>query len=296
MEQYHILERIGEGAHGVVLKAKHLQTGEVVALKKIPLKKLDDGIPNSVLREMKALQECEDSHHVVRLRDVFPHGPGFVLVFDYMLSDLAKVIRNSEHPLTEASSSSLYPSSDLDLKPANLLISPMGHLKIADFGLARVFSGESGRLYSHQVATRWYRAPELLYGAKEYDLGVDMWAVGCIFGELLNNSPLFPGMSELPDFKKILFPEIPPIPLEVVVPDAPSQAIDLLSKFLVYYSKKRTTASNKHIDLNSVDLKTLKVKDLKKILNQWGEDCRGCAEKSDFVNRINDLKPLHVEL
>jgi cell cycle related kinase len=155
-----------------------------------------------------------------------------------------------------------------DLKPANLLISPMGHLKIADFGLARVFSGESGRLYSHQVATRWYRAPELLYGAKEYDLGVDMWAVGCIFGELLNNSPLFPGendidqlcqvlrvlgtpseetwpgMSELPDFKKILFPEITPIPLELVVPDAPYQAIDLLSKFLVYYSKKRTTASN----------------------------------------------------
>lgn len=52
----------------------------------------------------------------------------------------------------------------------------------------------------------------------------------------------------------------------------------------------------KQIDLNNVDLKKLKVKELKKILNQWGEDCRGCAEKSDFVNRINDLKPLHVEL
>lgn len=52
----------------------------------------------------------------------------------------------------------------------------------------------------------------------------------------------------------------------------------------------------KQIDLNNVDLKKLKVKELKKILNQWGEECRGCAEKSDFVNRINDLKPLHIEL
>jgi serine/threonine protein kinase len=106
-----------------------------------------------------------------------------------------------------------------DLKPANLLLSSSGHLKLADFGLARVFSNEKGRLYSHQVATRqhqtlitlavdfpiwlvfyyyrWYRAPELLYGAREYDAGVDLWAVGCIFGELLNNSPLFPGENDI---------------------------------------------------------------------------------------------------
>ena len=81
-----------------------------------------------------------------------------------------------------------------DLKPANLLISSSGHLKLADFGLARVFSSEGDRLYSHQVATRcegvgfflqrasnarlisrWYRAPELLFGARKYDAGVDLW-------------------------------------------------------------------------------------------------------------------------
>jgi len=120
-----------------------------------------------ICREIKALEESEESHHVVRLREVFPHGPGFVLVFDYMLSDLAEVVRNSEKPLTEAQIKSymtmllkgvayLHGNSIMhrDLKPANLLISPTGHLKIADFGLARVFSGESDRLYSHQVATR----------------------------------------------------------------------------------------------------------------------------------------------
>ena len=64
-----------------------------------------------------------------------------------------------------------------------------GTLKIADFGLARVVA-DDGRPYSHQVATRWYRPPELLFGARHYDTGADMWAVGCIFGEMLNHTPV----------------------------------------------------------------------------------------------------------
>ncbi|XP_067880428.1 cyclin-dependent kinase 20 isoform X4 [Heterodontus francisci] len=217
MEQYSILGRVGEGAHGIVFKAKHIETGETVALKKVALRKLEDGIPNQALREIKALQEIEDNPY--------------------------------------------------DLKPANLLISSTGHLKIADFGLARVFSNEGDRLYSHQVATRWYRAPELLYGARKYDEGVDLWAVGCIFGELLNNSPLFPSendieqlccvlrvlgtpnekiwpeITELPDYNKITFKENPPIPLEQIVPDASPEAVDLLKRFLVYPSKRRIGAA-----------------------------------------------------
>nr|KAG5695647.1 hypothetical protein BaRGS_029137 [Batillaria attramentaria] len=131
-----------------------------------------------------------------------------VLVFEYMLSDLSEVIRKSERPLTEAQVKSymlmlfkglafLHENNIMhrDLKPANLLISSTGHLKLADFGLARVFHQNQGdRQYSHQVATRWYRAPELLYGARKYDEGVDLWAAGCIFGELLNNSPVFPAL------------------------------------------------------------------------------------------------------
>lgn len=105
------------------------------------------------------------------------------------------------------------------MKPANLLITFNGVLKIADFGLARLFFYdvinpiESGhydpsrkkvntdedikyktfrRPYSHQVATRWYRAPELLYGARIYTHAIDLWAVGCIIGEMLKKSPVFP--------------------------------------------------------------------------------------------------------
>ncbi|KAJ8257780.1 hypothetical protein GJAV_G00189610 [Gymnothorax javanicus] len=280
MDQYSILGRIGEGAHGIVFKAKHIETGETVALKKVALRKLEDGIPNQALREIKALQEIEDNQYVVKLKNVFPHGTGFVLVFEYMLSDLSEVIRNSQRPLTESQVKGYmmmllkgvafcHENSIMhrDLKPANLLISSTGHLKIADFGLARLFSNEGGRLYSHQVATRWYRAPELLYGARKYDEGVDLWAVGCIFGELLNNSPLFPGendieqlccvlrvlgtpnqqvwpeITELPDYNKITFKENPPIPLEEIVPDTSAQAVDLLKKFLVYPSKQRIRAS-----------------------------------------------------
>ncbi|XP_013408283.1 cyclin-dependent kinase 20 [Lingula anatina] len=279
MEQYNILGRIGEGAHGIVFKAKHTESGEVVALKKVSVKKLEDGIPNTALREIKALQEIEENPYVVNLREVFPYGSGFVLVFEFMLSDLSEVIRNTNTPLTEAHIKSYMlmllkgvafcHNNNImhrDLKPANLLISSTGHLKIADFGLARVFQNEGNRQYSHQVATRWYRAPELLYGARKYDEGVDLWAVGCILGELLNNSPLFPGendieqlccvlrvlgtpteatwpgMSELPDYNKITFPENPPIPFELILPDSSAIALDLLKRFLVYPSKERISA------------------------------------------------------
>ncbi|XP_028307998.1 cyclin-dependent kinase 20-like isoform X2 [Gouania willdenowi] len=258
MEQYSILGRIGEGAHGIVFKAKHIETGETVALKKVALRKLEDGIPNQALREIKALQEMEDNQHVVKLRDVFPLGTGFVLVFDFMLSDLSEIIRNAQQPLTPAQVKGymmmllkgvafLHHNNIMhrDLKPANLLISSSGHLKIADFGLARLFSDVRGRLYSHQVATR---------------------AVGCIFGELLNSSPLFPGendieqlccvlrvlgtpteenwpdVTELPDYNKISFKENPAIPLEEIVPDSSPQAVDLLYKFLVYPSNQRCSA------------------------------------------------------
>ncbi|TNM86292.1 cyclin-dependent kinase 20 [Takifugu rubripes] len=279
MEQYSILGHIGEGAHGIVFKAKQIETGETVALKKVSLRRLEDGIPNQALREIRALQEIEDNEHVVKLKGVFPHGTGFVLVFDFMVSDLSEVIRNTDCPLTPAHVKSymlmllkgvafLHQNNIMhrDLKPANLLISFSGHLKIADFGLARLFSEQRERLYSHQVATRWYRAPELLYGARKYNEGVDLWAVGCIFGELLNSSPLFPGENdieqlccvlrmlgtptqeswpeivELPDYSKITFKENPAIPLDDIVPDASPQAVDLLHKFLVYPSKQRCSA------------------------------------------------------
>jgi serine/threonine protein kinase len=118
-----------------------------------------------------------------------------------------------------------------------------------------------------QVATRWYRAPELLYGSRTYDVGVDLWAIGCVFGEMLNKSPLFPGendidqlrlvlhtlgtptndtwpgMTDLPDYNKISFPPAKGTPYEDICPDAEEEAIGLLKSFLVYDSTKRISAA-----------------------------------------------------
>jgi cyclin-dependent kinase 7 len=88
------------------------------------------------------------------------------------------------------------------LKPNNLLIDENGVLKIGDFGLAKSF-GSPNRIYTHQVVTRWYRAPELLFGSRMYGTGVDIWAVGCILAELLLRVPFLPGISDLDQLSKI---------------------------------------------------------------------------------------------
>uniref|UniRef100_G1R053 Cyclin-dependent kinase 20 n=1 Tax=Nomascus leucogenys TaxID=61853 RepID=G1R053_NOMLE len=239
MDQYCILGRIGEGVHGIVFKAKHVKTGEIVALKKVALGRLEDGIPNQALREIKALQEMEDNQYVVQLKAVFPHSAGFVLAFEFMLSDLAEVMRHAQRPLAQAQVKS--------------------YLQMLLKGVAFC--------HANNIVHRWYRAPELLYGARQYDQGVDLWAVGCIMGELLNGSPLFPGendieqlcyvhrilgtpnpqvwpeLTELPDYNKISFKEQAPVPLEEVLPDASPQALDLLGQFLLYPPRQRIAAS-----------------------------------------------------
>ncbi|XP_070315475.1 cyclin-dependent kinase 20 isoform X3 [Odocoileus virginianus] len=271
MEQYCILGRIGEGAHGIVFKAKHVEPGRAGSVCILPQTDWRDRCPQEggpaaaggwhpqpgLAGDQGPAGDRRQS--VVQLKAVFPHGAGFVLAFEFMLSDLAEVVRHTQRPLAQAQVKSYLQmllkgvafchANNIvhrDLKPANLLISASGQLKIADFGLARVFSPDSNRLYTHQVATR---------------------AVGCILGELLNGSPLFPGendieqlccvlrilgtpspqvwpeITELPDYNKISFKEQAPVPLEEVLPDASPQALDLLGRFLLYPPQQRISAS-----------------------------------------------------
>ncbi|XP_043477254.1 cyclin-dependent kinase 20-like [Leptopilina heterotoma] len=279
MDKYSISGRIGEGAHGVVLKAIDNTNGREVALKKVLLKRIEDGIPTSIIREVKSLQTLKHPY-IIELIDAFPIGLDFVMVFEYMPSGLWELIKDNENPLS-ASQTKTYMKMLLegvaymhsknimhrDLKPANLLIKKNGHLTIADFGLSRLMWENVSRPYSHQVATRWYRAPELLYGARFYSASIDMWSVGCIFGEMLNNAPLFPGdtdieqlaivlrhlgsptaetwpeLTTLPDYNKITFPYQKGTLWEQVIPDAQSEAVDLVRNILLYNSSKRLTAN-----------------------------------------------------
>jgi serine/threonine protein kinase len=89
-----------------------------------------------------------------------------------------------------------------DLKPQNLLVNASGVLKLADFGLARAFMMPL-RAYTHEVVTLWYRAPEILLGQRKYTPAVDMWSVGCIFAEMVNGTPLWPGDSEIDEIFRI---------------------------------------------------------------------------------------------
>ncbi|CAI8043245.1 Cyclin-dependent kinase 7 [Geodia barretti] len=102
-----------------------------------------------------------------------------------------------------------------DLKPNNLLLDRNGILKITDFGLAKPF-GSPNRMLTHQVVTRWYRSPELLFGARLYGTGVDIWAVGCIIAELLLRVPFIPGDTDLGQLTKIF--EICGTPTEEIWP------------------------------------------------------------------------------
>jgi len=89
-----------------------------------------------------------------------------------------------------------------DLKTSNLLLNNRGEIKVADFGLARKYGSPMGNM-TQLVVTLWYRAPELLLGAKEYTTAIDMWSVGCIFAELLNNEALLPGRSEIDQLDRV---------------------------------------------------------------------------------------------
>ncbi|KAJ4713479.1 GPCR kinase [Melia azedarach] len=274
-DRYLKREVLGEGTYGVVYKAIDTKTGQTVAIKKIRLGKQKEGVNFTALREIKLLKELK-SPNIIELIDAFPHKGNLHLVFEFMETDLETVIRNTNIFLSPADIKS-YMQMTLkglafchkkwvlhrDMKPNNLLIGPNGQLKLADFGLARLF-GSPDRKFTHQVFARWYRAPELLFGAKQYGAGVDVWAAGCIFAELLNRRPFLQGTSDidqlgkifaafgtatssqwpdlayLPDYVEYQFVAAPP--LRSLFPTASDDALDLLSKMFTYDPKARITA------------------------------------------------------
>ncbi|KAK6179419.1 hypothetical protein SNE40_011784 [Patella caerulea] len=217
VNRYEKIDFLGEGQFATVYKARDTKTDRIVAVKKIKIgtrAEAADGINRTALREIKLLQELEHAN-IIGLLDVFGQKSNISLVFDFMETDLEIIIKDTNIVLTPPHIKSYVLQTLLgleylhahwilhrDMKPNNLLVNEQGVLKIGDFGLAKFF-GSPSRPYSHQVVTRWYRCPELLYGARYYGTGVDIWAVGCILAELLIRVPLFPGDSDLDQLSRI---------------------------------------------------------------------------------------------
>uniref|UniRef100_A0AAY4BLL1 Cyclin-dependent kinase 7 n=1 Tax=Denticeps clupeoides TaxID=299321 RepID=A0AAY4BLL1_9TELE len=293
-KRYEKLDFLGEGQFATVYKARDKTTDTIVAIKKIKVghrTEAKDGINRTALREIKLLQELshpniigEASYYCflssvgfLKLLDAFGHKSNISLVFDYMETDLEVIIKDTSLVLTPAHIKAyiLMTLQGLeymhqhwilhrDLKPNNLLLDEKGVLKIADFGLAKAF-GSPNRVYTHQVVTRWYRAPELLFGARMYGVGVDMWAVGCILAELLLRLPFlagdsdldqltkifealgtpteetWPGMTSLPDY--VSFKLFPGTPLEHIFSAAGDDLLELLQGLFTYNPCTRITSS-----------------------------------------------------
>ncbi|KAM3177002.1 hypothetical protein ACTXT7_005378 [Hymenolepis weldensis] len=282
--RYQKIMHLGEGQFANVFLARdNSRNGTFVAIKKVkagPKWVLEDGMNISAIREVKLLREM-DHPNVMTLLDVFSQDFGVCLVFEYMESDLDAVIRDPNIVLTPANIKSLSLQVHLlkgveylhaiwilhrDLKPNNLFLSPQGVVKIGDMGLARHFAASPGRPMTHLVATRWYRAPELIFGSTHYGVGIDLWAVGCIIAEFLLRVPLFVADTDFGQIDKILeitgtiedheWPDVsraknyitykprPPIPFSQIFTAAGDDLIALLYALLALNPDDRGTATS----------------------------------------------------
>ncbi|CAL1140185.1 unnamed protein product [Cladocopium goreaui] len=211
---------IGEGTYGKVHKAFHVRSGEIVAIKKAKETVADrdvGGIGFTALREVKVMQAIQHPN-VMTCLDVFVEGQAVHLVMPYMDTDLKKIIEDTSIDLTEVHCKCLAQQvlqglgaslgvDGVDVTPNNVLLSfRTGLAKLSDFGFTRSLS--SKRPMTTMCTTLWYRAPELLFGAKFYGTAVDLWSdgpawsCGCVISELVLRHPLFPGRREFDMLQK----------------------------------------------------------------------------------------------
>ncbi|KAL0819422.1 hypothetical protein ABMA28_007528 [Loxostege sticticalis] len=207
MERYEKLAKLGEGSYGLVYKCRNRDTGEIVAVKKFVENEDDPLIRKIALREIRMLKNLKHPN-LVNLIEVFRRKRKLHLVFEYcdhtVLHELEKYPAGCPELLSKqiiwqtlqgVAYCHRHNCIHRDVKPENILLTSEGVVKLCDFGFARMIS--PGESYTDYVATRWYRAPELLVGDTMYSTPVDVWAIGCVFAELLSSEALWPGKSDL---------------------------------------------------------------------------------------------------
>ncbi|KAJ2725569.1 bleomycin hydrolase [Coemansia sp. Benny D115] len=283
VDEYEKESRIGEGTYGVVYQAWHRRSGRVVALKRmrVSMDARSHGLPLSSLREIVLLRRLRHPNIVRVLEIAVGHRlDSIFMAMEACACDLGTLLDGKAAAFTAGEVKSLVHQMlcgleychrrqvvHRDLKPPNVLLTRAGEVKLADFGMARLFHVPR-RPMTPQVATLWYRAPELLMGATEYTAAVDLWSVGCVLGELLVHRPFMPGNTEAEQMQLIadvigapntrIWPGFSQFPgaqallarlgdrrfnnLRRAVPNASSSAILLLNALLTYDPRRRIGA------------------------------------------------------
>jgi mitogen-activated protein kinase 15 len=224
LRKYELIQRLGKGAYGIVWKATARKNNQVCAVKKC-----FDAFQNSTdaqrtFREIMYLQALHGHENIIQIFNVLKadNDRDIYIVTDFMESDLHAVIKakiledvHKQFIIYQVLKALKYMHSGelihRDIKPSNILLNADCSIKLCDFGLARsvaptVISNQdsSNPVMTDYVATRWYRAPEILFGSPSYTKGVDVWAVGCILAEMIVGKPLFPGTSTLDQLERVL--------------------------------------------------------------------------------------------
>ncbi|XP_055961549.1 cyclin-dependent kinase C-2 C isoform X2 [Mercurialis annua] len=280
-DSFEKLEKIGQGTYSSVFRAREVETGRMVALKKV---RFDNFQPESIrfmAREILILRRL-DHPNVIKLEGIITSrlSSSVYLVFEYMEHDLAGL---SSSPDVKFSDSQVkcYMKQLLhgiehchlrgiihrDIKVSNIFVNNEGILKIGDFGLANILNPKNKNQLTSRVVTLWYRPPELLMGSTSYGVSVDLWSVGCVFAELLIGKPLLKGRTEVEQLHKIFklcgspseeywkqckLPNISIFKSQHVYEssvrerckDFPTTAVDLIETFLSIEPDKRGTASS----------------------------------------------------
>ena len=216
--QFQAVERLGKGTYGTVYKARKKGCDKFFAIKKIKNELDNEGIPSTALREIAILKKMKNPN-VVNVEGIAFNKKHIELCLEYCKYDLKKLIDSKKHDssfynvkfvknmmyqlLKGVEHLHSHKILHRDLKPQNILVDDNGWiLKLADFGLSRVYSIPI-RPYTKEVLTLWYRAPEMMLGINNYAIGLDIWSIGCIFVELYLGKPFVMGDSEIDQLFKL---------------------------------------------------------------------------------------------